>query len=62
MMAAADGRYYEMQAVFFRAELAEMSLGPGEYEVCWLETSRFTPLFFHACHNWAVQQGEEARG
>jgi 8-oxo-dGTP diphosphatase len=55
--AVADGRYYAMQAVFFRAELAEVSLGPGEYEVCWLETSHLTPLFFHACHNWAVQQG-----
>jgi hypothetical protein len=46
-----------MQAVVFRAELAEVALGPGEYEVCWLETSPRTPLFFHACHNWAVQQG-----
>ena len=45
-----------MQAVFFRAELAERSLGPAEYEVCWLDVSHPNPLFFHACHDWAVRQ------
>lgn len=55
--AVADGRYYEMRAVFFQAELAEVPLGPGEYEVCWLDASHPAPLFFHACHDWAVRQG-----
>jgi len=55
--AVADGRYYAMRAVFFQAELAEVPLGPGEYEVCWLDASHPTPLFFHACHDWAVRQG-----
>ena len=55
--AVADGKYYEMRAVFFRAELAEVPLGLGEYEVCWLDASHPVPLFFHACHDWAVRQG-----
>jgi hypothetical protein len=55
--AVADGRYYAMWAVFFQAELAEVPLGPGEYEVCWLDASHPAPLFFHACHDWAVRQG-----
>ena len=55
--AATDGRYYVMRAVFFRAELAEEALGPAEYEMCWLDVSGPEPLFFHACHDWAVRQG-----
>ncbi|HEY7493091.1 MAG TPA: NUDIX domain-containing protein [Candidatus Tectomicrobia bacterium] len=55
--AATEGRYYAMQAVFFRAALADGSCGPAEYEVCWLDISRPAPLFFHACHDWAVRQG-----
>jgi 8-oxo-dGTP diphosphatase len=55
--AVADGRYYAMRAVFFQAELVEVPLGPGEYEVCWLDASHSAPLFFHACHDWAVRQG-----
>lgn len=55
--AVSDGKYYAMRAVFFRAALAEVPLGPGEYEVCWLDTSHPVPVFFHACHDWAVRQG-----
>lgn len=55
--AATGSRYYAMQAVFFRAELAAGTLGPAEYEVCWLDVSHPAPMFFHACHDWAVRQG-----
>lgn len=55
--AAVEGKYYAMRAVFFQAELAEVSHGPGEYEVCWLDAGHPAPLFFHACHDWAVRQG-----
>jgi 8-oxo-dGTP pyrophosphatase MutT (NUDIX family) len=55
--AVADSKYYAMRAVFFRAELAEVPLCPAEYEVDWLDTSHPTPLFFHACHDWAILQG-----
>ena len=54
--ASADSKYYAMRAVFFRAELAEVPLGPGEYELCWLNASQPTPLFVHASHDWAVRQ------
>ena len=55
--AVSEGRYYAMQAVFFRAELIEESHGPAEYELCWLDVSHPDPWFFHACHDWAVWQG-----
>jgi 8-oxo-dGTP pyrophosphatase MutT (NUDIX family) len=55
--AVTEGQYYVMQAVFFRAHLAEGVLGPAEYEMCWLDVSHPAPWFFHACHDWAVQQG-----
>jgi 8-oxo-dGTP diphosphatase len=55
--AAAEGRYYAMQAVFFRAELVEGSRSSAEYELCWLDVSHPDPWFFHACHDWAVRQG-----
>jgi 8-oxo-dGTP diphosphatase len=55
--AAAEGRYYAMQAVFFRAELVEGPRGSAEYELCWLNVSPPGPWFFHACHDWAVRQG-----
>jgi len=55
--AASEGRYYAMQAVFFRAELHEESHGPAEYELCWLDVSHPGPWFFHVCHDWAVRQG-----
>jgi len=55
--AATEGRYYVMQAVFYRAKLTEGPLGPAEYEVCWLDVSHSGPLFFHACHDWAARQG-----
>ena len=55
--ASADGKYYAMRAVFFRAELAEAPIGPGEYELCWLNASQPPPLFVHACYDWAVRQG-----
>jgi 8-oxo-dGTP diphosphatase len=55
--AADEGWYYAMQAVFFRAEFAEESRGSAEYELCWLDVSHPGPLFFHACHDWAVRQG-----
>ncbi len=59
--AADAGRHYEMRAVFFRAELEDGPPGPAEYEVCWLDTSGPGPLFFHACHDWAVREAEPAR-
>jgi hypothetical protein len=46
-----------MQAVFFRVELIEESHGPAEYTLCWLDVSQPGPWFFHACHDWAAQQG-----
>jgi 8-oxo-dGTP pyrophosphatase MutT (NUDIX family) len=55
--AAAEGRYYAMRAVFFRAELAEGAFGPAECEMIWLDVNHPEPLFFHACHDWAVRQG-----
>jgi hypothetical protein len=55
--AVADGKYYEMQAVFFRAELAEEPIGSGEHVLYWLDASQPAPWFFHACHDWAVRQG-----
>lgn len=55
--AASEGRYYAMQPVFFRAELIEESHGPAEYALCWLDVNHPGPCFFHACHDWAVQQG-----
>ena len=55
--AASEGRYYAMQAVFFRAELIEDLHGPAECELCWLDVSHPGPWFFHACHDWAVRQG-----
>jgi 8-oxo-dGTP diphosphatase len=55
--AAADDRYYAMPAVFFRAELGEATLGPAESRICWLDLEGPKPLFFHACHDWAVRQG-----
>jgi hypothetical protein len=54
--AAAEGRYYAMQAVFFRAELVEGPCGAAEYVLCWLDVSHSGPWFFHACHDWAVRQ------
>ena len=54
--AASEGRYYAMQAVFFRAELVEESHGAAEYELCWLDVNHPGPWFFHACHDWAVRQ------
>jgi len=55
--AAAEGRYYAMQAVFFRAELVEGPRGSAEYKLCWLNVSPPGPWFFHACHDRAVRQG-----
>jgi 8-oxo-dGTP diphosphatase len=55
--AASEGRYYAMQAVFFRAELVEGPRDAAEYELCWLDVSFPGPWFFHACHDWAVRQG-----
>ena len=55
--AAAEGRYYAMQAVFFQAELVEGSRSAAEYEWRWLDVSHPGPWFFHACHDWAVCQG-----
>lgn len=54
--AASEGRYYAMQAVFFRADLLEGVHGPAEYGLCWLDVNRPGPWFFHACHDWAVRQ------
>jgi 8-oxo-dGTP pyrophosphatase MutT (NUDIX family) len=54
--AAAEGRYYVMRAVFFRAELAEGASGPGEGEICWLDARQAEALFFHECHAWAARQ------
>jgi 8-oxo-dGTP pyrophosphatase MutT (NUDIX family) len=56
-LAVAEGRYYAMRAVFFRAELVEGPGGPAEYALCWLDVSHPGPWFFHACHDWAVRQG-----
>lgn len=55
--AAAEGRHYAMQAVFFRAELLVGPHSAAEYALYWLDVSAPGPWFFHACHDWAVQQG-----
>jgi 8-oxo-dGTP pyrophosphatase MutT (NUDIX family) len=55
--ARSEDRYYEMTAVFFRAEFVGELLGPGEYNWCWYDTSQPGRLFFHACHDWAVRRG-----
>jgi 8-oxo-dGTP diphosphatase len=52
--AADEGKYYDMTAVFFRAELVGEPFGPGEYELSWLDVSHPAPQFYHACHDWAV--------
>ena len=54
--AADDGCWYEMTAVFFRAEFAGEVREAGEHELCWLDTGRQSDWFFHACHAWAVSQ------
>jgi 8-oxo-dGTP diphosphatase len=48
-----DGCWYEMTAVFFRAEFEGEPLGRGEDELCWLDVGRAVEGFFHACHAWA---------
>jgi hypothetical protein len=54
--AADEGRYYEMRAVFLAAELVAGPTGSAEYEVGWLDVSGPGPVFYHACHDWAVRQ------
>jgi 8-oxo-dGTP pyrophosphatase MutT (NUDIX family) len=52
--AASDGCWYEMTAVFFRAELVGEPLGEGEHELLWLDAASASGDFFHACHAWAL--------
>jgi 8-oxo-dGTP diphosphatase len=57
--AASEKCWYEMTAVFFRAEFEGEPLGAGEYELHWLDTARQGELFFHACHAWAASRASE---
>jgi 8-oxo-dGTP diphosphatase len=54
--AAGEGRYYVMRAVFFAAELVAGPAGSAEYEAVWLDVSGPGPMFYHACHDWAVRR------
>lgn len=54
--ARGDGCWYEMTAVFFRAELAAEPAGDAEHELVWLDAEREADAFLHACHGWAVSR------
>jgi putative acetyltransferase len=60
--AANDGCWYEMTAVFFRAEFEGEASTAGEHELCWLDAGGPGKLFFHACHAWAVARACDGQG
>jgi 8-oxo-dGTP diphosphatase len=58
--ASDEDKHYEMEAVFFLGEFVGEPSSTGEYELRWLDSDHPDPAFFHACYQWAVQQGERA--
>lgn len=52
--AADDGCWYEMAAVFIRAEPGGGAAAPGEHGLRWIDPARQAALFFHASHAWAA--------
>jgi 8-oxo-dGTP pyrophosphatase MutT (NUDIX family) len=54
--ASDDECWYEMKAVFFRAEIEGERLGTAEHELYWLDAGNSSESFFHACHAWAVSR------
>src|SRR5262249_2725241 len=56
---AHDRCWYEMMAVFFRAEFEGEPVGAGEYELHWLDPDGHSDHFFHTCHAWAVAQSTQ---
>ena len=55
--AASDGCQYLMHATFFVGRLTGDSDSPlrGEHELLWLCPAAHGRLFFHECHDWAVE-------
>jgi adenylate kinase family enzyme/8-oxo-dGTP pyrophosphatase MutT (NUDIX family) len=51
-----EGRWYEMRAIFFRAEFEGEPLGIGSDELHWVDARLDGESFFHACHAWAACQ------
>ena len=54
--ARGDGCWYEMRAVFFRAELTEEPVGGAEHELVWMDAEGEADAFLHACHAWAASR------
>jgi 8-oxo-dGTP pyrophosphatase MutT (NUDIX family) len=54
--AAGRGHWYDMTAVFFRAELEGDPAAQGQLRMCWLDPEEDGERFFHACHAWAALQ------
>lgn len=53
-----ERQWYEMKAVFIRAEFADDAGGGGEYELLWVDPCQDKGLFFHECHVWAVKRAQ----
>jgi 8-oxo-dGTP pyrophosphatase MutT (NUDIX family) len=54
-----DDCYYQMFAVFFRAEFPDEPSGQGEHELFWLPLSEAAGAWFHESHAWAAREGLE---
>ena len=52
--ALSDDCHYKMSAVFWSGELVGEPVA-GEYELLWLPPGTEERLFFHECHEWAIQ-------
>ena len=51
---SADEIYYQINAVFYRAEFLSEPSGGGEHELYWLAPQAIAGQFFHQCHEWAI--------
>jgi len=49
-----EGRWYKMNAIFFRAEFDDSPLTDGESELYWVDPRTHASLFYHQCHAWAA--------
>lgn len=52
----AEGRFYQMNAVFFAAEFTDELFIEGECELLWLTPVELGQKLFHECHKWAITQ------